>query len=107
MNSFSTLSLHDRAMVNFLPDVILSAHTERFDGQIAVEFDYIRNGEDHRRSLTATQIGNDCFDVRVENLNFDENGDSQVFHSVEFITTGTWVNEWSDRVHELARKHNV
>lgn len=107
MNSFSTLSLHDRAMVNFLPDVILSAHTERFDGRIAIEFDYIRNGEDHRRSLTATQIGNDCFNVRVENLNFDGNGDSQVFHSVEFTTTGTWVNEWSHRVHELARKHNV
>ena len=107
MNSFSTLSLHDRAMVNFLPDVILCAYAERFDGRIAAEFDYIRCGSDYRRSLTATQVGYDCFDVRVENLNFDENGDAQVFHSVEFTTTGTWVDEWTHRVHELARKYNA
>lgn len=86
--TYSTLSALDRSrvLVPVKPESVV-IHRDEECTIVKVE------SQDQLRNLVASRIGNDCYNVCVENWS-GKSGELKSGPCVFFTTTGTWVEQW-------------
>jgi hypothetical protein len=88
--SFSTLKPTDRVLVSAPKNCFEFSSLVHCFGEVV---DCTARNFHGKKVLNAVKIGNDCFDVTIENFNhcFGKLVKGKV---IRFTTSETWVNEW-------------
>lgn len=97
--SYSTLNPKERTLAG-IPVGIQSVLVLRSEGSIEARVSAL-SGD---RVLTARQIGNNCFDVAVEDYPHTGGQRKRCGAVVEFTTTGDFIEQWIEMANSEVRK---